>query len=161
MWIARDRENCFGSGRHSMIPWGRQVGARNGARRRWAVVALVAVLLIVGHDLLMTGDAHAAAGPPHRSAASAPDHLGAAAAFRHASSAADGSEASAAATLGACGTNATATWRRIDLGFDDAGGGALAGASRRLDTLLAIKTSAPPPTLSPRARRALLQVFRI
>lgn len=156
-----DREGRFASGRHLMVRRVSPLRAKGETWGRWACVAVLTALLVVGHDLLMAGDAHAVAGPTHLSAVSLPAHARADDSFRHASATGDGSATEVADPFGACGTSEPATWRPADLGLEDTGEEALPGTLLRLGTRFAIAAAALPPTLSPRARRALLQVFRL
>lgn len=145
-----------------MILKGDQARGRVRAWERWVAAAVVAVLLVVGHDLLMAGAAHAApmavpgaaSGPAHNPAADGT--------LRHAGEAGERRlDPSAGPSADPCGSDYAAVGRRSSVDLEDSAPVDLADSVPRLTASPSIKVPSAPPGLPPRVRRALLQVFRI
>lgn len=118
-----------------------EVSARTRWWERWAAVLLVAALLIVGHDLLMTGNAHAASTV---AAHDAPRHapLELVPSLGDCGSAKRAARPSVVTVNGPCGPAL----------YDQFAIGLISPLSNISDA---------PPTLPPRVRRALLQIYRV
>lgn len=134
----------------------RQVGAlMGGARwRRWPLVGVFLVVAVVGHAASMAGGVHAATPPIHHPTPHAPVVH---AAVPDSVAARTGAEA----MRGDCGTDQAVAPGGADGGFSGPAAAVPVDALSDLATMLPAGRTAPPPTLPPRVRRALLQVFRI
>lgn len=134
----------------------RRVGVWAGAknRRRWTLIGMLAVLLVIGHDVLMTGDAHAALAPGHRHASGMP-------AADTGADADAGSRTDVTSSLGECGTAPSAAFRRPDPNLEATGTACSSEPAPALATVPVASTGGAHPGLPPRTRRALLQVYRI
>lgn len=134
----------------------RRIGAGAGktTRHRWPLVGFLLVIAVVGHAALMAGGVHAASPPAHQTALHPPT--------AHASDPDLGAvRTGAGAMRGDCGTGQAVAPRGADLKFGGPASVVSSDPFAAVATLLRMDHAPDPPTLPPRVRRALLQVFRI
>jgi len=134
----------------------RREGALMGraAWRRWPLVGFLLLVTIVGHAAMMAGGVHAVMPSTRHTAPHTPVMH---AAVPDSSAARTGSEA----MRGDCGSDQAVAPARADGGFSDPAAADLADAFSDRATMHPGGRTTTPPTLPPRVRRALLQVFRI
>lgn len=132
-------------GKSVMIARRGQVSASVGWWEWWATAALVATLLVVGHNLLMTGNAHAASND------SAPDARVHAPVELH---------PGIAPSLGECGSVQIAA-QPSNSTFNGPSGSALLNQVALILFFPSSNIWTAPPTCPPQVRRALLQIYRM
>ena len=138
-----------------------RIGAWRGPPgwRRWPLAGLLVALVAVGHDLLMAGDAHAAPPPMQQTALgghAVPAHTRDAVAR-----AGDDAHATGIASRDGCGSGQAVSARGADASLARSTASTSAGCLRNAPSGTAFGFEEAPPTLPPRVRRALLQVFRV
>lgn len=132
----------------------RRVVAGKATWGRWQFVGLLLVVAVVGHAASMAGGAHAATPSTHHMAPHTPAVH---AAVPDSGAARTGSEA----MRGDCESDQAVAPTRAGDGFSGPAAVAPVSAFSDFETMLPAGRPATPPTLPPRVRRALLQVFRI
>ena len=120
--------------------------------QRSSLVALVFVLVAVGHDVLMAADAQAALPTHHRAITVDRDHV---------TVSFDGNPRLDGWSVGSgCGIGQAVVRRGDDL-VPDAGTAIPRDLPLLADRPASVGDPTEPPTLPPRTRRALLQIYRI